>query len=146
MRYLTAQMVADAINRVPSPVFDSHDVEKGVLQLHSVWTAKEILHQRRSGDALRCFSAAFAKYVDQTFAGAAGQIQKTTKVKSENLGGEVSLNQQWRKLVATIVPPLATDGSINDGTGNETPDEERRQRAIRAVGLRNAASRAIDEL
>jgi hypothetical protein len=64
-----------------------------------------IKRQHASGDPLLYFSAVFSKYVDTAFR---GQIAKTTKVDSENLGGEPSRNQQWRKLVTVISPPPAT--------------------------------------
>ncbi len=104
MRYLTADMVADAINRAPTP-FDAHDVEKRVLRHHPVETAREIEAQAGSGDALRFFSAVLSRYVEKTFGGPAGQIRKTRKVESENLGGQRSANQQWEKLVARVAPP-----------------------------------------
>jgi hypothetical protein len=105
MRHLTAQMVADAINRAPSPRFDSHDVEKSALGLHPIETAQEIVAQAESGDALKSFSAALARYVDHTFGGPGGQVRKTGKVRSENLRGSVTPNQQWEKLVPTVTAP-----------------------------------------
>lgn len=145
MRHLTAQMVANAINGAPSPLFDSHDAEKAVLRLHVVETAREILHQPDSSDALGSFSAAFARYVDQAFAGAAAQIRAISTVESENLGGEVRTNPLWKKLVATVVPPPSSNGAVGEA-GEESYEDDRRQRAIRAIGLRNAAGRANEDL
>jgi hypothetical protein len=105
MRYLTAQMVADAINRAPSPRFDTHEVEKSALGLHPLETAQEIVAQADSGDALKYFSAALARYIANTFGSPGGQIRKTSKVQSMNLRGLVSRNQQWEKLVEVITAP-----------------------------------------
>ena len=104
MRFLTPEMIADAINRAPNP-FDAHDVEKGLLRHHAVETAREIVAQAGSGDALRFFSAVLSRHMDRTFGGPSGPIHKTRKVESENLGGLRSLNQQWEKLVEPVVPP-----------------------------------------
>lgn len=101
MRHLTAPMVAEAINSLPSP-FDCHMVERRVLRDHAVETAREIIAQAGSGDALRYFSAVFSKYIDRAFP---GQIRQTTKVMSDNLGGKDSRNQQWEKLVPTVTAP-----------------------------------------
>lgn len=115
MRYLTAQMLADAINRAPSPRFDSHDVEKSALSLHPVETAREIVAQANSGDALRSFSAALAKSIDHTFGSPGGQIRKTSKVRSENLRGSASRNQQWEKLVPIVTVPPSPQPDDADG-------------------------------
>ncbi len=116
MRYLTAQMVTDAINRAPSPRFDSHDIEKSALGLHPVETAQEIVAQAASSDALRYFSAVLARHIDNTFGGPGGQIRKTSKVRSENLRGLVSLNQQWEKLVPIFTVPSSPQP--NDAQGD----------------------------
>jgi hypothetical protein len=136
MRYLTAQMVADAINRAPSPRFDSHDVEKSALSLHPVETAQEIVAQAESGDALKYFSAVLARYVDTTFGRPGGQIRKTSKVRSENLRRLVTPNQQWTKLVPTItVPPSPpSDGAQDDlGTWLEVYEVRPQQRGLADV-------------
>lgn len=143
MRYLTAQMIADAINRAPNPIFDAHDVERSVLRFHAVETANEIVAQARSGDPLKCFSAVLAKYVDGTFGGLAGQIRRTSKTHSPNLGGETSPNQQWEKLVTPIVAP--PNGQEVEEYDADAPDDDFDRRAIHASAMRNAAARASEE-
>lgn len=122
MQYLTVQMVAEAINRAPSPRFDAHDVERLALGLHPVETAREIIAWAESGDDLKSFSAVLAKSIDQTFGRPGGQIRKTIKDRSQNLRGQVTPNQQWEKLVPTIsVPPAPPpdDEQSELGTGLE---------------------------
>ncbi len=113
MRHLTAQMVADAINRAPN-LFDSHDAEKSALRLHPVATAQEIVAKGHTNDPLRYFSAAFAQYVDRTFGGPGGQITKTSRVNSENLGGLPNMNQQWRKPANPVVVPVGAIGGEDE--------------------------------
>ena len=52
-----------------------------------------------SGEADHQFNAHFAKWVDTEFR---GQIRKTRKVVSDNLGGKPSQNQEWEKLNADV--------------------------------------------
>lgn len=101
MQYLNAQMVAEAVNQL-GPRFDAHAVEKRALRLHTIEFAQELLRFASSQDPLRQFSAAFAKFVDSTFQ---GQIRQTSKVISENLGGQDSQNQEWEKLTSTTTAP-----------------------------------------
>lgn len=103
MQFLTTQMIANAINQLGEQ-FDSHAVEKRVLRLHTNEFAQELMRYATSKDQLRQFSAVFAKTIDSSFN---GQIAKTQKKKSENLGGEISMNQEWRKM-ATLVTVSAT--------------------------------------
>jgi hypothetical protein len=136
MRYLTVQMVADALNRAPSPRFDSHDVEKSALSLHPVETAQEIVAQADSGDALKYFSAVLARYIDNTFGSPGGQIRKTSKVRSENLRGLVSRNQEWEKLVPiiTVPPSPQPDDAQGDlGTWLEVHEVRPQQRGLADV-------------
>ncbi len=103
MTFLTNLMIATAMNDLQSP-FDAHALEKRCLRRYPLAVADEIKRQHASGDPLLYFSAVFAKYVDNAFR---GQIAKTRKVDSENLGGVISQNQEWRKLVPVITPPAA---------------------------------------
>lgn len=142
MRYLTAQMIADAINRAPTPFFDAHDVERSALRLHTVETANEIIAHGPSGDPLKYFSAVFASYVDRTFGGPAGQIRKTSKTDSPNLGGETSTNQQWEKLVPQVTAP--TNGTGMEQSADHLTDNDPERRAIHMTALRNAGVRAAE--
>jgi hypothetical protein len=91
-------MVADAINQLGSP-FDAHAVEKRLVRTHTIATAREMVRFHNASDVLHSFSAQLGRYIQRTFR---GQIQKTTKVVSENLGGRRCTNQEWRKLVAHV--------------------------------------------
>ena len=101
MQFLTAQMMADGINQLDDR-FDAHAVEKRVLRLHTNEFAQELMRYATSTDQLRQFSAAFAKSVDSTFN---AQIVQTQKVNSENLGGELSMNQEWQKATTPVSVP-----------------------------------------
>lgn len=115
MRYLTPEMIADAINHAPNP-FDAHDVEKLALRYHTLETAQEIAAQAPSGHALRYFCAVLSRQVDRMFGGPAGQIRKTRRVESENLGGLRCSNQEWEKLHARVTtPPVAVPDDLVDG-------------------------------
>src|SRR5690242_12243914 len=98
MRFLRPQMIADAINDLGSP-FDAHSVEMRLLRLYTVETAAEILRCGNARDVLQTFSAQLARFIDQSFQ---GQIRKTTKVRTANLGGRPCANQQWEKLVDRV--------------------------------------------
>src|SRR5216117_3449856 len=91
-------MVATIMNQLPQR-FDAHMLERRLLRLYTAAVAKEILAFNHTSDPLHQFSAALARWVDRDFQ---GQIRQTQKVKSENLGGEQSQNQEWEKIVAQI--------------------------------------------
>jgi hypothetical protein len=144
MRYVQPQMIADIINQLDSP-FDAHSIEKRLLRLNTVETAREILRYRNSGDVLRTFSAQLARYIDRTFR---GQIQKTSKVGSENLGGLRCGNQEWVKLIIPVVAPAPVTNGMEFEVAEdaaEVREDERVQQAIHAVGLRNAAGRMEED-
>lgn len=101
MQHLTSEMIAQAMNDLQDQ-FDSHALEKRTLRRFTIPFAQEILRFAHTDDPLLQFSAAFARFVDRTFA---EQLIKTEKVPSENLGGEQSLNQKWKKRATTIVTP-----------------------------------------
>ncbi len=103
MQFLTAQMLADGINQLGER-FDAHAVEKRVLRLHTNEFSQELIRYATSTDQLRQFSAVFSKAVDSTFN---GQIVQTQKVSSENLGGEISVNQEWQKTNTPVTAPTA---------------------------------------
>ncbi len=93
MQYLTRAMIVAILNRLPDR-FDAHQVERRALRLHAAAFAEDLLRFQTSPDPLQQFSAAFARWVDTSFR---GQIRKTRKVRSANLGGEESSNQEWEK-------------------------------------------------
>ena len=97
MKHITHGMAAAAINELDSP-FDAHMVERRMLRLHTVAMAEELLEYRHT-DTLHQFSATFARWLDSDFA---GQIRKTRKVHSDNLGGRANSNQEWEKLTVPI--------------------------------------------
>lgn len=99
MNYITRPMAAAILNSL-GPSFDAHMIEQRVLRLYPIAFAEELLRFRATADPLRQFSAAFAQWVDQTFA---GQISKTQKVPSANLGGQTSDNQEWTKTATTPI-------------------------------------------
>jgi hypothetical protein len=101
MEHVTDQMLADVINGLPDPVFDTHAVEQRVLRNHPVATANEIIEHQANGDVLQQFSATFSKRIAQAFP---SQVEKVAKVVSPNLGGRESENQQWRRVVAAVRP------------------------------------------
>jgi hypothetical protein len=98
MQHITRSVAAAVINELPSR-FDTHMLEKRILRLHPETVAHELLAFRHAGDALHQFSAALARWVDTQFR---AQIRQTSKVNSENLGGQESRNQEWEKLVGQI--------------------------------------------
>src|SRR4051794_4880292 len=98
MRFITRSSAAEAMNSLGTE-FDAHAAEARVLRLHPVEFAEEILRFRTSGDVLKEFSRQFAMWLDREFT---GQIAKTSKVTSLNLGDRPSENQQWTKLVPVV--------------------------------------------
>jgi hypothetical protein len=145
MKYVKPSMIADIINQFDGDRFDAHSVEKRLLRINTVETAREIIRYRNSNDVLMNFSAQLARYIDRTFR---GQIRKTTKVGSENLGGRTCRNQEWVKLVTPVVaPPTPTPGrNVQvDPDHAEIREAERVREAIHAVALRNAVGRMDEE-
>jgi len=145
MKYLKPSMIADIINQFQDDRFDAHSVEKRLLRVNTVEMTREILRYRNKRDVLMTFSAQLARYIDRTFR---GQIRKTTKVGSENLGGLPCRNQEWVRLVTPVVaPPGATNGHDLEVEGDdiEAREDEQRRHAIHAVALRNAAGRMDEE-
>jgi hypothetical protein len=112
MTYVTNRMIADAMNELPIQ-FDAHALEKRCLRRNPLEVADEIKRHHATGDPLLYYSAVFAKHVDSAFR---GQIAKTVKVESENLGGESSRNQEWRKLVPVVTPAPTIPVPANGGT------------------------------
>lgn len=103
MHHLTRAMIAPILNALSdrdgpkqAAPFDAHMVEQRCLRLHPVEFAEELLRFRKSPDPLQQFSAAVAQRIDRTFV---GQIRKTQKVRSTNLGGTDLENQEWEKAV-----------------------------------------------
>src|SRR6266566_4407685 len=84
VRHLTRDMRVNIINELPTP-FDTHDVEKRSLRLYGRAFGNEL---REFGD-LHPLSADMGHQIDLEFP---GQLRKTRKVRSENLGGRLSLN------------------------------------------------------
>jgi hypothetical protein len=101
MKHITQQIVAAVLNSRDFPDrFDAHHVEHRLLRLYPIEFAEELLEFRNSNDPLLQFSAAFAQWLDRTFA---GQIQKTSKVVSANLGNLISSNQEWEKTTSNPI-------------------------------------------
>jgi hypothetical protein len=92
MKHISRKMVARVLNEVESP-FDAHMIERRILRLETVAVANELLEYQYT-DTLQQFSAAFASWISRTFV---GQIRKTRKVMSDNLGGRECANQEWVK-------------------------------------------------
>jgi hypothetical protein len=86
-------MVEPIIRGFNAP-FDTHKLERLTLRRHTEAFAEELLEFRQTRDPLNTFSARFAKWVDFTFQ---QEIEQTTKIRSENLGGLMSENQEWRR-------------------------------------------------
>jgi hypothetical protein len=101
MRHLASEMIVEAINQQENR-FDCHDVERRLIRDHAVATAKDIIAYEHSGDPLKYFSAVLSKYIDTAFR---PQLRKLEKVITPNLGGKLSLNQQWEKLRFPITTP-----------------------------------------
>jgi hypothetical protein len=98
MRNISRDMGAEAINHLPI-VFDTHMVERYTIRHHTLAFAAGLGEFGRPTDVLKQFSAHFGRWIDREFR---GQLRKTRKVLSENLGGRQSLNQEWEKTVARI--------------------------------------------
>ena len=105
MRHITRDMAASIINVMP-PTFDAHRLERRVLRTYPVAFAYQLLEFTTSQDPLHQFSAAFARWIDSEFR---GEIRKTHKVNSDNLGGESSQNQEWERIQPG--QPIAICGS-----------------------------------
>lgn len=97
MHHIKSPMIANAISQLSNP-FDSHDVERRVLRTEPIAFANELLRYAQSKDILQAFSAQFALFVGSCMQ---GQIRKTSKVNTPNLGGLDSPCQQWEKLPGT---------------------------------------------
>jgi hypothetical protein len=93
VKHITQQMVAPIIQRFRVP-FDTHELERLTLRRHTEAFARELLEYRQCRDPLLQFSAQFGRWVLFTFR---HELQKATRVESENLGGSVCENQQWRR-------------------------------------------------
>lgn len=114
MRHITTQHLVGILNNLPS-VVDAHVAEKKALGLIAHFVGLELAEYQNtpSMSALQKFSMNFAKTLDQTFASPPNpQIQKTNKglagdgkVKSENLAGNESENQECKKLSNNITIP-----------------------------------------
>lgn len=103
MDYITHEMAVEAINSVGADTFDTHDIERRILRLHTHAVARELLRfTGQDFEILNKFSTQFARWIDREFD---DQIRQTQKVTTDNLGGRRSSNQQWTK--------------INPGTGIE---------------------------
>lgn len=86
-------MLSKVFEELPD-TFDAHRLERRTLRVLPIPFAEELLEFRMSDDPLQQFSAAFAQWFDRAFE---GDIRKTAKVESCNLGGVKSLNQEWAK-------------------------------------------------
>jgi len=89
-------MAARVLSALPT-TFDTHQIERRVLRLYAVEFAEELLEFRNADDPLMRFSAAFSQWIGRTFT---AYIRKAGrgKIVTENLGGELSGNQEWTKL------------------------------------------------
>lgn len=101
MRHVSDQMLAEAINSLSEPLFDTHIVEQRILRIHPLAFAYEIIDHQHNDDVFQQFSASFSKRIGSAFP---NEVEKVEKVNSTNLGGRDSDNQQWRRLVANVVP------------------------------------------
>ena len=98
MEHITRGMKAAVINDCTAP-FDTHLIEQGILRRYPESFARDLLRFARSGpDPLHQFSLQLGKSVDRQFQ---GQIAKTQKVRTPNLAGTPTLNQQWTRIDPT---------------------------------------------
>ena len=89
----TRHMTAAILTALGNP-FDAHAVEQRILRDHPIEVGQELQHFRHKRDPLRVWSAQTAQWIDRQFR---GQLRKTRKVKTPNLGGKPSWNQEWEK-------------------------------------------------
>ena len=96
MKHITQAIAADILNQL-GDVFDTHDIDRRILRIYPIEVAEELLEFRATDDPLLRFSAAFSQWIGRTFS---GQIAKAGlgKVRTANLGGELSDNQRWTRL------------------------------------------------
>lgn len=96
MKHIDRTMAASVLDQLPTN-FDTHHIEKRILRLFPVAFAEELLEFRHADDPLLRFSAAFSQWIGNTFH---REIRKSSagKVRSINLGGDESENQEWTKL------------------------------------------------
>jgi hypothetical protein len=88
-------MATEAINSINADTFDTHEIERRILRLHTHAVANELLRYDGQGlEILNKFSAQFARWIDKEFE---EEIRQTQKVTTDNLGGRPSSNQQWTK-------------------------------------------------
>ena len=99
MKFLTRTMLVPILNSL-GPTFDAHQVERRTLRRQPIEFAQELLRFQGCNDPLQQFNARFARWIDTEFR---GHLTKTRKVRSPNLGGEDSSNQEWRKVSSTPI-------------------------------------------
>src|SRR5437867_3040867 len=100
MRNITRAMVAFLINRLGATRFDAHDLERLMLRFYPIAFGRDLVNFGQTSYPFHQFSAHFAKFVDREFE---GQLHKTRKVRSRNLVGAFSSNQEWERSVAVVV-------------------------------------------
>ncbi len=98
MRFLRRSQMVTIINRLPV-LFDAHDAEKRALRDFPLEFGAELrAHFWMYRDPVHQFSCNFGRELSRF----SGQIVKTRKIVSDNLGGRSSRNQQWQRVVPTI--------------------------------------------
>jgi hypothetical protein len=89
-------MIAQVVNSIDEPVFDTHRVECGVLRRHTLEFARDLLEFDPNTDVLNQFSMHFSKRIGAEFPN--DIRQRPHKVQSLNLAQEPVKNQQWEKI------------------------------------------------
>jgi hypothetical protein len=93
MYYIHPYMFQNVLGELPHR-FDAHALEARVLRNYPTEFAQELQRFAGAADPLRSFSAAFAQSFDRQFR---QFVTRTTKVQSPNLGGRLSMNQEWQQ-------------------------------------------------
>ena len=94
MHYTTAAHVLPLLT-APSSPFDTHDIERDFRRTYPSVFAAEFARFAAADDPLHRFSASFGRWLLDSFPAV---IRPTRKVRSTNLRGRVSSNQEWERV------------------------------------------------
>jgi hypothetical protein len=89
---VTNEILSESINRMKEPKFDSHAIIRDVMTNHPKEYTKGLYGHVGTDDPIQTFHAR----IGSSLAGFPS-IEKTEKVLSLNVRGQVTENQEWKK-------------------------------------------------